>query len=620
MRMTSSSFAVAATFALGAIAGCKTTPTKEALVVFDVEVAADVTTYAKVRFTADVPPGVPERDLGNPTPPRMFRFGYYMPGVSGTVVIRGRAFDAAGCAVGQGTLTIAGVVAGSLTEVTDKLTIARLATPACPADAGDGGNDARDGGGDAPADTMDASAADTPADVGPGDAPVSMPEAGMPEAGTPDALQEMPPAKKVNGETCAAGGECASTFCVDGVCCESACAGLCEACAEGTTKGICQVVTAGAPRAPRTACAGTGACQGSCGAGNRMACTFPGATTQCREPSCAASTGRATLAAACNGAGACPAVETVDCAPNTCAGTICAGGCSTSQPCTGSNYCRAGVCVAKKPNGMTCAAVDECTSGNCVDGVCCNDACVGTCFACNLTATPGTCSPVRSATDDACTGDDDVRRDLRVQEDARANLRRWRRMRVRIVRRRPLLHGKRVRHVPGMHRGRWNLRGRHQRRRRQLRRHHAELRRDRRLQEERTGESCTAGSECLSTICADGVCCNSACTGSCQFCNNTGSAGTCGNVAGTPRTGHPACTGTGVCGGSCSGTSAACTYPGSSMSCRASSCASGTETRAAGCNGAGSCPAVVTAMCTPFMCNGTTACATSCSAVLGVRR
>ncbi|MFI5297907.1 MAG: hypothetical protein ACHREM_07380, partial [Polyangiales bacterium] len=40
----------------------------------------------------------------------------------------------------------------------------------------------------------------------------------------------------------------------------------------------------------------------------------------------------------------------------------------------------------------------ECnTAGACVDGYCCNTACTGTCMACNLSGTAGTCSPVYGA-------------------------------------------------------------------------------------------------------------------------------------------------------------------------------------------------------------------------------
>src|SRR5688572_19850398 len=41
------------------------------------------------------------------------------------------------------------------------------------------------------------------------------------------------------------------------------------------------------------------------------------------------------------------------------------------------------------------------------------------------------------------------------------------------------------------------------------------------------GNACTAGGECTSGFCADGVCCNSPCIGACVACNLSGSAGTC---------------------------------------------------------------------------------------------
>ena len=64
--------------------------------------------------------------------------------------------------------------------------------------------------------------------------------------------------------------------------------------------------------------------------------------------------------------------------------------------CTG-NTTTPGSCTAKKANGATCGAANECTSGNCVDGVCCATASCGTCQTCNGT-TPGTCTPLAAGT------------------------------------------------------------------------------------------------------------------------------------------------------------------------------------------------------------------------------
>src|SRR5262249_22236535 len=44
------------------------------------------------------------------------------------------------------------------------------------------------------------------------------------------------------------------------------------------------------------------------------------------------------------------------------------------------------------------------------------------------------------------------------------------------------------------------------------------------------GAACTAGSECASTICAQGVCCKTACAGTCKSCAIAGSEGECIDV------------------------------------------------------------------------------------------
>src|SRR5439155_11933425 len=41
------------------------------------------------------------------------------------------------------------------------------------------------------------------------------------------------------------------------------------------------------------------------------------------------------------------------------------------------------------------------------------------------------------------------------------------------------------------------------------------------------GSGCGAGNQCASGFCVSGLCCDKACTGSCEACNQTGSVGTC---------------------------------------------------------------------------------------------
>lgn len=128
----------------------------------------------------------------------------------------------------------------------------------------------------------------------------------------------------------------------------------------------------------------------------------------------------------------------------------------------------------------------------------------------------------------------------------------------------------------------------------------------------KAGQTCTAGTQCMGGNCADGVCCNTPCDGSCEYCNGS-SPGTCGFITGTPKTGHPACAGTGPCQGTCNGTKAACTLPGAEMTCRQASCSGSTATNLAVCDGLGNCPAASTTSCSPFVC-GATSCLTTCSA------
>jgi hypothetical protein len=74
--------------------------------------------------------------------------------------------------------------------------------------------------------------------------------------------------KKPIGATCGAAAECDSTFCEQGVCCATACVGICRSCGLTGTVGTCASVAAGADpfnqctdRAPT--CGNDGTCDGS---------------------------------------------------------------------------------------------------------------------------------------------------------------------------------------------------------------------------------------------------------------------------------------------------------------------------------------------------------------------
>jgi hypothetical protein len=61
------------------------------------------------------------------------------------------------------------------------------------------------------------------------------------------------------------------------------------------------------------------------------------------------------------------------------------------------------------------------------------------------------------------------------------------------------------------------------------------------------GEACIGdGSACFSGFCADGVCCDAACDGTCEACDVTGTVGQCTAVA-TGEQDPDTCAGTGEC-------------------------------------------------------------------------
>ena len=147
------------------------------------------------------------------------------------------------------------------------------------------------------------------------------------------------PGTKANGTACARDAECASTFCVDGFCCDTSCGGndtsnclACSVAAGASSNGTCGRNTQNA------------SCSGCVGDDGCPAGFYCGADGQCAA--------RKAQGAACNlGAGA---------------------------------DCRVDGCRA-------------CESGLCVDGYCCNTACPGNCETC-AGPVPGTCALVPDGT------------------------------------------------------------------------------------------------------------------------------------------------------------------------------------------------------------------------------
>jgi hypothetical protein len=439
--------------------------------------------------------------------------------------------------------------------------------------------------------------------------------------------------KKVPGTTCTADSDCGTGHCAQGVCCNNACTGTCMSCDIAGTIGTCSPIPAGTD--PLVQCNDLGATNqcgtnGFCdGAG---ACQFYPAGTNCAPPSCSGST--LTSARTCDGAGSCRAATTSMCDPFQCGGTACKTTCMTSTDCVAPNSCVNNSC-GKLPPGATCTAASACQSGFCAQGVCCNNACAGACMSCALTNSAGTCSPVPAGAaptpatqctmaaastcglDGTCNGTGACRSYPSGTQCAAAICS------VSTLTPAQTCDGAgtckpvTAAACPGnlncgsatacktscstaadcvspdvCTTGACALKT--------------------------PGTTCGSAAECASGFCQQGVCCNSACTGICQSCNNGGSAGTCTNVpantAPTPTTQCATAT-VATCGtdGLCDGSGKCQLYP-STTTCVPQSCTGDTLTPARNCDGAGNCKTVTSTLCDPFACDTTNnVCKTTCT-------
>ena len=206
---------------------------------------------------------------------------------------------------------------------------------------------------------------------------------------------------KANGIACGCAGDCASGFCVDDVCCNSACTGTCKSCNAPSSPGICAFVPAGS--APRVASACPVSGPSSCGLDGT--CDGSGACRN-RVPGVSCGTGTCDGAAVnnvrvCDGQGTCTSGPAIICAPYGCNSqtNACFVNCTSDADCAGGVKCVAGSC-GPKPIGAVCMSASQCASGFCADGFCCNVACAGACVSCSQSGRLGTCWPIAAGTAD----------------------------------------------------------------------------------------------------------------------------------------------------------------------------------------------------------------------------
>ncbi|MES1178722.1 MAG: MYXO-CTERM sorting domain-containing protein [Myxococcales bacterium] len=439
-------------------------------------------------------------------------------------------------------------------------------------------------------------------------------------------------------DKCTTDKQCGSGHCADGVCCDTACTGQCEACSgvPDAKAGTCSPVT-GDPLGKRTACAASdAACGGSCDGKNRLSCIYPAQGKVCRPGAC--TDGKATVNAYCDGHGACPAAVSVTCEKG-CEGKVCAGDeCVSDKDCgDDAKYCAAGVCTAKGDPGAACSVASSCKSGFCTDGVCCDSACLGQCEACDASGSVGTCSAVPKgdsphggrtacATDGSVCGgacDGSARNNCKYPFDV-------------VCRAGACTPGAgpddpATSIVEASCVGNGSCPAEQQ----QLcgtdgcdskgKLCDGACAADRNAC--KTSEYCSSGecvprlpvatacandAQCESKFCVDGVCCNQRCGDQCAACDVPGSVGKCTPVVGGSHGGRAACGGVGTCGAACDGTVlASCSFAGKDVSCGEPFCSAGLHGDAPLCDGEGVCASAVASECKSYRCDGSE-CSTAC--------
>lgn len=200
------------------------------------------------------------------------------------------------------------------------------------------------------------------------------------------------------GHACSSPLQCASGFCVDGVCCESACDGTCQACSatakESGPDGKCGPAKKGLD--PHDDCPddGTFSCRrsGQCDGTGR--CALYAAGTPCSPSICVEGN---MIARVCDGLGVCPTAVTRSCIPYACAGDVCATSCSSSADCALHFTCdeAAGTCVpqaaASCDGDHTLIAPDRSTT-DCTPFRCAGSTCKTSCASVVDCVFPNECS------------------------------------------------------------------------------------------------------------------------------------------------------------------------------------------------------------------------------------
>ena len=188
--------------------------------------------------------------------------------------------------------------------------------------------------------------------------------------------------------------ECRSTFCAQGVCCDTACSGACTSCA---LPGIARHVHERSERAPAIplACAPIRAPRAAARTASvtraRARSTRRGRRARTRPARRARRRSRPARPATARARASRPRRAR---ASRSSAATTCATRRARRTPTARAPaVCTNGSCGLKGV-GKTCADATECFSGFCAQGVCCDGACAGTCTSCVLSGSLGHCANI----------------------------------------------------------------------------------------------------------------------------------------------------------------------------------------------------------------------------------
>ena len=188
--------------------------------------------------------------------------------------------------------------------------------------------------------------------------------------------------KRPLGQGCTSGSDCTSGNCVDRVCCESSCTGICRSCLNSMTgrgNGQCQPVRAGVDpdqdcaEGDRESCGNDGQCDGA------GACRKYGTSTVCAAARCSANGQSELSERRCDGNGTCSPAAMKGCGSGEeCQGTRCVSICGElDQNCCDGLTCKGSLaCLRTVSGAQTCqrcgSLQQRCcpSSPQCREGVC----------------------------------------------------------------------------------------------------------------------------------------------------------------------------------------------------------------------------------------------------------